>query len=169
MYQSIANGHCGIMRNNMFKDILSKISEIMFKLSTWYVDRVQISWKREIRRLGRRNGNWIWIGLCILFTFILLPILTKEAFHIGFLLGLSFIWSSILAVSFAYILRNPLVMILVYVGVVFGREIMSVFTSAKEEAINGNVIGAIIICALGVYLLLWANRLKKGELEYREK
>jgi hypothetical protein len=111
------------------------------------------------------HNNWVWIGLCILFTFILLPILTKEAFHIGFLLGLSFIWSSLLAISFAYILKNPLVMILIYVGVVFGREIMGVFTSAKEEAINGNVIGAIIMCALGVYLLLWANRLKKGELE----
>jgi hypothetical protein len=42
---------------------------------------------------------------------------------------------------------------------------MTVFISAKEEAINGNVIGAIIILALGVYLLLWANRMKKGEIE----
>ncbi len=106
----------------------------------------------------------MWVALCILFTFILLPILTKEAFSDSFLLGLSFVWSSFLAISFAYILRNPLLMILVYIGVVFGREIMTLFTAAKEEATSGNVIGAVIVFGLGVYLIMWANRIKRGEV-----
>ncbi len=56
-------------------------------------------------------------------------------------------------------------MIIVYVGVVFGREVMTVFTTAKEEATSGNVIGAVIVFALGIYLITWANRMKRGELE----
>ncbi|MBM2831572.1 MAG: hypothetical protein HW414_624 [Dehalococcoidia bacterium] len=82
----------------------------------------------------------------------------------SFLLGLSFIWASFLAISFAYILRNPLVMILVYVGVVFGREITNLFGTAKEEATEGNLIGAVIVFGLGIYLIAWANRMKRGEL-----
>lgn len=73
-------------------------------------------------------------------------------------------WSAFFAISFAYILKNPLLMIIVYVGVVFGREIMTIFTTAKEEATVGNIIGAIIVFGLGIYLITWANRMKKGEV-----
>jgi len=55
-------------------------------------------------------------------------------------------------------------MILIYVGVVFGREIMTFFTTAKEEATRGNIIGALIVFGLGVYLIRWANRMKRGEI-----
>jgi len=55
-------------------------------------------------------------------------------------------------------------MILVYVGVVFGREVMTIFTAAKGEATSGDVIGAIIVFALGIYLITWANHMKRGEI-----
>ena len=55
-------------------------------------------------------------------------------------------------------------MILVYVGVVFGRQIMTIFTTAKEEATSGNVIGAVIVFGLGVYLITWANRMKRVDI-----
>jgi len=55
-------------------------------------------------------------------------------------------------------------MILVYVGVIFGRQIMTLFTATKEEATGGNIIGALIIFALGVYLITWANRMKRGDI-----
>lgn len=55
-------------------------------------------------------------------------------------------------------------MILVYVGVVFGRQVMTIFTTAKQEATSGNVIGAVIVFALGIYLIAWANRMKRGEV-----
>jgi len=54
-------------------------------------------------------------------------------------------------------------LILIYVAVVFGREIMPLFTAAKEEAATGNIIGALIVFGLGVDLIIWANGLKKGE------
>jgi len=122
----------------MFQDILSRLGESILRLLRWYFDRVVTSWRRECRRLGSRDNKWLWVGLCVFFTLFLLPYLTKEAFSDSFLLGLSFIWSSFLAISFAYILKNPLVLILVYVGVVFGREIINLFTTAKEEATRGN-------------------------------
>ena len=148
----------------MFKDVLSQLGESILWLFRWYFDKVGISWHREINRLGNRDNKWLWISLCIFFALFLLPYLTKEAFSDSFLLGLSFIWSSFLAISFAYILKNPLVMILIYVGVVWGREITKLFTTAKEEATRGNVIGAVIVFGLGVYLIMWANRMKKGEI-----
>ena len=148
----------------MVKDIFSRLGELTLWIFRWYFDKVVITWNRELRRLGRRDNKWLWAGMCIFFALFLLPYLTKEAFSDSFLLGLSFLWSAFLAISFAYILKNPLLMIIVYVGVVFGRQVMTIFTTAKEEAASGNVIGAIIVFALGVYLIMWANRMKRGEV-----
>jgi hypothetical protein len=147
----------------MAKDILSRLGEFIRWLLRWYLGRVEVSWHREIRRLGKRKDKRLWIFLCIAFAFILLLYLTGEAFSDGFLLGLSFLWSSFLAISFAYILRHPLLLMVIYVAAVFGREVMSLFVAAKEEAVAGNMIGALILFVLGVYLIIWANRLKKGE------
>jgi len=149
----------------MIKDILHKLGELSLRLLRWYIDRGLVSWRRELHNIGNRDNKWVWIGLCIFFSFFLLPYLTKEAFSDNVLLGLSFLWSAFLALSFAYILRNPVVMILVYVGVVFGRQVMTIFTAAKEEATSGNMIGAVIVFALGIYLIAWANRMKRGEIQ----
>ena len=130
----------------------------------WYFDRVVTSWHQELRRLGRRNNKWVWVSLCVFFTLFLLPYLTKEVFSDSFLLGLSFLWCAFLAISFAYILKNPLVMIIIYVGVFFGREVMTIFTAANEEATSGNIIGALIVFGLGVYLITWAYYMKKGNI-----
>jgi hypothetical protein len=94
-----------------------------------------------------------------------MPYLTQQAFIDSFLLGLSFLWSAFLAISFAYILKNPLVMIIVYVGVVFGREVTNtILGAAKDELSAGNILGALIVFCLGIYLISWANRMKRGDL-----
>jgi len=149
----------------MVRDIFLRLGELTLRILRWYFDRVVITWNMELHRLGRRDNKWLWVGMCIFFALFLLPYLTKEAFSDSFLLGLSFLWSAFLAISFAYILKNPLLMIIVYVGVIFGRQVMTLFTTAKEEAIGGNVIGALIVIGLGIYLITWANRMKRGELE----
>lgn len=149
----------------MIQDILSRLGELTLWLLRWYFNRVVTSWHREVSKLGNRDNKWLWVCLCIFFAIFLLPYLTKEAFSDSFLLALSFIWSAFLAISFAYILKNPLLMIIVYVGVVFGRQIMTLFTAAKEESARGNILGAIILFGLGVYLIMWANLMKRGELE----
>jgi hypothetical protein len=148
----------------MLREILAWLFDKLLWLIRWYFDRVVTSWQREIRKLGNRDDKYLWIGLCAFFAIFLLPYLTREAFSDSFLLGISFVWSSFLAISFAYILRNPLLMIIVYVGVVFGREITTLFTTAKEEATGGNILGAVIVFCLGIYLITWANRMKRGDI-----
>ncbi len=148
----------------MLREILAWLFDKLLWLLRWYFDRVVTSWNRELRRLENRDNKWLWIGPCIFFTIFLLPYFTKEAFSDSYLLGLSFLWFAFLAISFAYILKNPLVMIIIYIGVFFGREVMTIFTAAKEEATSGNVIGALIVFGLGVYLITWANRMKRGDI-----
>jgi len=148
----------------MVAGIFSRLGELILWLLRWYFNRVITSWNRELRRLGRRDNKWIWVGLCVLFTLFLLPYLTKEVFSDSFLLGLSFLWCAFLAISFAYILKNSLLMVIIYVGVFLGREVMTIFTAVKQEATSGNIIGALIVFGLGVYLIAWANRMKKGDV-----
>lgn len=135
----------------------------MLWLLHWYFGRVVASWRWEFGRLKDRENKWLLVILSIIFTIILFPYFTEVAFSDSFWLGLSFVWSAFLAVSFAYILRNPILLIFVYAGVVWGRSIIPLFTTAKEEATRGNLIGALIIFALGVYLIVKANQLKTWE------
>lgn len=148
----------------MLREVLAWLSDKLLWLLRWYFNKVATSWHQEIGRLENRDRKWLWIGLSVFFAIFLLPYLTREAFSDSFLLGLSFVWSSFLAISFAYILRNPLLLIIVYIGVIFGREIMTLFTTAKEAAAGGNILGAIIVFCLGIYLITWANRMKRGHI-----
>jgi hypothetical protein len=104
----------------MFHDILSQLSNLVRSLLRWYIDKVIESWQGEIRTQRNRRDKWIWIGFSIIFALILLPNLAIKAFSDSFLFGLSFIWSTFLAISFAYILRNLVVLILVYIAAAFG-------------------------------------------------
>jgi len=118
-----------------------------------------------IHRLRYVRDKNIWIALCIIFNILLIPYLGKEAFSDSFLLGLSFLWSTFLAVSFAYILRHPLLLILVYIGVIFGREVINtIANSAKDAVFAGDAIGAVILFFFGIYLIKWANDMKTGAI-----
>lgn len=140
-------------------------SEFLPQLGRWYTEKIRISWRQEIYKLRHVHDKNVWIALCIIFNILLIPYLGKEAFSDSFLLGLSFLWSTFLAVSFAYILRHPLLLILVYVGVIFGREVInSIANSAKEAVIAGDTIGAIILFFFGAYLIKWANDMKTGAI-----
>lgn len=143
----------------------SRQSKLIQQLWRWYTEKVRSSWRQESHRLRNVRDKNYWIALCIIFNILLIPYLGKEAFSDSFSLGLSFLWSTFLAVSFAYILRHPLLLILVYVGVIFGREIInSIANSAKEAAIAGDVIGTIILFFFGAYLIKKANDMKTGAI-----
>ncbi|RLC68862.1 MAG: hypothetical protein DRI26_09705 [Chloroflexi bacterium] len=77
---------------------------------------------------------------------------------------MSFVWATFLAISFGWILRHPLALILVYLGCILGGQVMTLLGAAKDEAAKGNVVGAAILAGLGVYLLAWANRIKRAEI-----
>ena len=143
----------------------SRQSKLIQQLWHWYVERVRGSWLQEVLRLRNVRDKNYWIAICIIFNILLIPYLGKEAFSDSFLLGLSFLWSTFLAISFAYILRHPMLLILVYVGVIFGREVISsIVAPAKESLIAGDIIGAIILLFFGIYLIKWANDMKTGAM-----
>jgi len=149
----------------MLREILAWLFDKLLWLFRWYFDRVVTSWHREIRRLGNRDNKWVWVGLCFFFALFLLPYLAKDAFTSGVLLGLSFLWASFLAISFGYILRSPLLLILVYAVVVFRGQITGLFITAKDSIISGDIIGAAILIFLGIFLTIWVNRIGKGEVQ----
>jgi hypothetical protein len=149
----------------MFRNMLLQLSNFAGRLFRWYAGKVVESWRQEIRRSRKTKDRWIWIGLCVFFALFLLPYLATMAFSEGLLFGLSFIWSTFLAISFAYILRHPVVLILIYIAAALGREVNNLFATATEEAGRGNIIGAIILLSFGVYLmvnLVWP--MEKGEI-----
>lgn len=148
----------------MFHNVLSQLGNFVGWLFRWYANRVVQSWRREIRRPRNARNKWIWIGLCIFFALFLLPYLAEMAFSDSFLFGLSFIWSTFLALSFAYVLRHPGWLIIVYIAAALGREVNNLFSIAREEVGRGNIIGAIILFSFGVFLMVWVNRMSKGEV-----
>jgi len=148
----------------MLRDVLTWLSEFLLSLLHWYADRVVASWKREYHRLRNRDNKWVWTGLCVFFALFLLPYLAKDAFTSGVLLGLSFLWASFIAISFGYILKSPLLLILVYVAVIFRGQITGLFVTAKDSIISGDIIGAAILIFLGMFLTIWVNRIGKGEV-----
>lgn len=145
--------------------MLLQLSNFAGKLFRWYAGRVVESWHQAIRKSRNKRDGWIGIVLCIFFTLLLLPYLATMAFSEGLLFGLSFIWSTFLAISFAYILKHPVVLILIYIAAALGREVNNLFATATEEAGRGNIIGAIILLSFGIYLmvnLVWP--MEKGEI-----
>jgi len=148
----------------MLREILAWLSDKLLWLLRWYFDRVVTSWQREFRRLRNKDNKWLWIILCIGYTVFLLPYLAQEAFSTSIMLGLSFLGSAFLAVSFGYILRNPVLLIVLYALVIFRREVSSLFGIAKDTATGGDILGAVILVLLAIYLI-WKT--KQLELEFR--
>lgn len=148
----------------MLREILAWLFDKLLWLLRWYFDRVATSWQREVRRLGNRDNKWLWIVLCIVCTLFLLPYLAQEAFSMNIMLGLSFLSSAFLVVSFGYILRNPMLLIVLYVLVIFRRELSGFFGTAKDTAMGGDILGAIILVGLAIYLI-WKT--KQIERDFR--
>ena len=130
----------------------------------WYLARVKAGWRRELNRLPKRQNKWVWVALCVIFTVFLLPYFCVEAFTISLLLGLSFLFAAFVAISFGYILRHPGAMIIVFVGSVLGREFFTVILEGIGIAVEGDIIGAVILIIVGIYLLVLANKLKRVEI-----
>jgi len=148
----------------MFHDILLQLGNFAGKLFRWYTNKVAESWRQAIRKSQNKRDGWVGIALCIFFTLFLLCYLPTMAFSESLLFGLSFIWSAFLAISFAYVLRHPVVLICVYIGAALGQEANNLFATATKEAASGSIIGAIILLSFGGYLIFWASRMKKGEI-----
>lgn len=147
--------------------MLKPLGRFTVWLIRWYIKKVVKSWSGEFRRLkriGNQEKKGLRIALCIVYTVFLLPYLAQEAFSTNIMLGLAFLSSAFLAVSFGYILRNPMILVVLYVLVIFRREVSGFFGVAKDTAMSGDILGAIILVGLAIYLI-WKT--KQIEREFR--
>jgi len=143
------------MRQKM-RTLVSLLVWLAIELATWSWQKARAAWRQGLKR----RYSWVYIVSSVL----LLPALTSYAFSSSWQLGLSFLWSAFIAIYFAYIFRHPFLLILVYVGVITGKEFIGLFVSAKDVALQGDLISASILVLLGIFLTVWANRIKSGEV-----
>ncbi len=128
--------------------------------------------RRALATLPTAKGNWkrgmkqeAWLlypGMAIILLWLVIP----QAFQLGILTGLGFLSASASAIYFGYIFRNPGAIIIVYVGVIFGGEVMSLLGVAKDDAFAGDLLPAAVLVVLTVYLWIWAERMKKIDFEW---
>lgn len=125
-------------------------------LATW--PTAKGNWKR-----GMKQEMWpLYPAMAVFLLWYVIP----QAFQLGFTTGLSFLSASASAVYFGYIFRNPGAVIIVYVGVIFGGEVMRLFGVAKDGALTGDVLSTAVLIGFTGYLLVWAERMKRIDFEW---
>jgi len=86
----------------------------------------------------------------------------------SWMLSISFLVSGLVAICCGYIFKSPFVLIIVCVGVVLGSEVGRLFLAAGGRLKAGDYIGASILVGLAVYIWVWSNNLKKGDIPEEE-
>ncbi len=153
----------------MVQKILSTLASLLIQVLRWFVRKSKLGWRYELKRIRTGENRWLrvipnrilYISLCIVMVVILFPILVNLAFTSNWSLGLSFTFSAILAVSFGYILRNPMLLIVIYVLVIFRREVTGLFGIVKDTALTGDILGTVVLVGLISYLLWWVKHIER--------
>ena len=116
-------------------------------------------WRRGLKR----EQPW----LPILITAISMYALWQWAFGQGFLFGLSFLVAAILAILRGHIFTHPFRLILVAVAVVIGSLVIPGLRGDAWQAIRGgDVIGAVVIVVIGIFLWRWKKEMETGQMDY---
>lgn len=127
-----------------------------------------LGWQSEIKRVkrrNRRNNEWrIGILICVLISVILWKPLLGDAFHIGFLFGVSYLWATIVAFGTGLILRTPYMLLCIYVGMVLGDSFGGLRDEGIRQLIGGNLFGAIILIVMSLYLKSFSDKIQSGNL-----
>jgi hypothetical protein len=122
-------------------------------------------WKSEIGRLKQRNRNWqMFLFICLLISVILWKPLLVDAFHVGLLFGVSYLWATAVAFGTGLILRTPYMLLCIYVGMILGDAFCGLRDEGIRQLIGGNVLGAIVLVGMSIYLKTFADRIQGGDL-----
>ena len=106
----------------------------------------------------KREPLWpVYLGLSLL----LFKPLTLQAFELGFLTGVDFIYAGATAIYYGYILRHPGAIVIVYIGVILGGEVTHLLLPAFTSARNGDYISGIVLLGFGGYIWIQAQRFQK--------
>lgn len=125
--------------------------------------RTCAAWRRE-RSIWRRTKNppsqrHYTGGLMLL---ISLPAMWYVALHTGWMVWLSFTFSAFLAISYATFFSKPQIFFFIFIGLIIGGVGQGLFFDAKDAALLGDWMGALVILGVGLYVLVWSNQLKAG-------
>ena len=129
------------------------------------------AWKRRALTAWRRErGYWRQtknppsqrqlMGAATLL--IALPVSSYVAMQSGWMVWLSFSFSAFLAVSYATFFSRPHIFFFILLGLLVGRVAYELLFEAKDAAIGGDLVGALIVLAVGFYVMWWSRELKAG-------
>ncbi len=124
-----------------------------------------VGWRSNLNKLRRRNKQWfVWSLICIFISIVLWQPLLADAFKIGFLFGLSYLWATIVAFGTGLILKTPYLLIMIYIGMIVGDAFGGLKDEGIRQLFGGNIMGAIILIGMSIYLMSWADKIKNGDL-----
>ncbi len=150
------------MRETLY-NIGSKLARLMVWIFLWYKRKSAASWHQELQRIPKRN-RLAYLIQCAITSGLLIYAIFAPTFSDDFMLGLNFAWSAFLAISFGYVLRHPMMLALVYIGVMLKDVPIEFLSSAKTASDHGDAIGAIVLFLFGIYLIIWVNSIKDGSI-----
>lgn len=131
-----------------------------FQLFMWAVRKTWPKAKHSWRKgLGKPN-SWIYV-VAALFLF---PYLTYYAFSYSWQYGLFFLMTGAVAIYYGYIFANPGMLIVAYVGVVLGSEATKLFFTARDIALGGEFLPALVLVGVAAFLTLKAQSMKTGQI-----
>ena len=157
--QSVYN--VDIMLDKAFNKLLSGTH----RLWRLYVNKVKMSWGQELCILKEKKQDTWWVDflLSILFAVFFGAYLIWDALSIGdVVLILTFLGWLFVVVSFGFILRSPLLIALVYTVVIVEHAFL---VETYKTAMEGqDIIGAIILLVLTIYVIKKLHPIGKGEI-----
>ncbi|MDO8751288.1 MAG: hypothetical protein Q7K03_09125 [Dehalococcoidia bacterium] len=142
------------------KNIAIHIARGAATLAVWLVRKTWPSAKHGWSRGLRKRNSWIYIVAALL----LFPYLTFYAFSYSWQYGISFIATGVVAVYYGYIFANPGMLVVAFVGVVLGAEATKLLFAAKNIALGGEILPALILVVVAVLLAVKAQTLKTGAI-----
>jgi hypothetical protein len=121
---------------------------------TW--PKASHGWSRGLRK----QNSWIYVVA----TVFLFPLLIVYAFSYSWLYGISFLTTGIVAIYYGYIFATPLMLVVTYVGVIVGAEATKLLFAAKDIALVGEILPALIVIMVAVFLTVKAQAMKTGAI-----
>jgi hypothetical protein len=125
-----------------------------------------MAWVQELYILKdkKRDTWWVDFLLSILFAVFFGAYLIWDALSIGnVVLILTFLGWLFVVVSFGYILRSPLLIVVVYAVVIVEHEFL--VETYKTVMEGQDIIGAIILLLLTIYVTKKLHPIGKGEIK----
>ena len=148
-------------RNSRAVGFSRKIALRMF--NAWK-RRTLTAWRRE-RHYWRQTKNppsqRQLMGAIMLL--VALPVSSYVALQTGWMVWLSFSFSAFLAVSYATFFSRPHIFFFILLGLLVGRVAHELLFEAKHAAVGGDLVGALIVLAVGFYVMWWSRELKEGK------